>query len=103
MNLWKATDDTTQLRNNSDGVFLYASSILTLGLQWMGLYDTIQEGDGERIMAYWKFLLPVFKKTGRKNYSIEAFHIQLLRTSVREGSSTVGMVTGYQHLRTERM
>jgi len=40
VNLWKATDDdTTQLRNNSDGVFLYASSILTLGLLWMGFYD----------------------------------------------------------------
>ena len=34
--------------------------------------DGIREGDGERVHQCWKYLLPVFKASGRKNYSIEA-------------------------------
>lgn len=62
-----------------DGVYLYACDLLTLGMIWMGFHDAIREGDGERIMVYWKFFLPIFKLLGRKNYSIEAVDIQLLR------------------------
>lgn len=62
-----------------DGVYLYACDLLILGMIWMGFHDAIREGDGERVMLYWKFLLVVFKLTGRKNYSIEAVHIQLMR------------------------
>lgn len=61
---------------SSDGVLVYACDLLTLGLLWMGFHDAIREGDGERVMMYWKFLLIVFKVTGRKNYSIEALNIQ---------------------------
>lgn len=61
----------------SDGVFVYACDILTLGLLWLGFYDSTKEGDGERIMRYWKALLPIFRTSGRKNYSIEAVNIQL--------------------------
>lgn len=63
----------------NDGVYLYACDLLTFGLIWKGFYDAIREGDGERIMVYWKFFLPIFKLLGRKNYSIEAVDIQLLR------------------------
>ena len=61
-----------------DGVYLYASDLLTLGMIWMGFHDAIREGDGDRVMTYWKFFLPIFRLLGRKNYSIEAVDIQLL-------------------------
>jgi L1 cell adhesion molecule like protein len=35
--------------------------------------DDIREGDGERILRCWRYFLLLFKATGRKNYSIEAF------------------------------
>ena len=54
-------------------------SILVLGLFWMGFHDAIREGDGERVMMYWKFLLPIFKTLGRKNYIVECVKLQLQR------------------------
>ena len=64
----------------SDGVFVCACDILTLGLLWLGFHDATQEGDGERVMMYWKALLPIFKTTGWRNYSIEAVNIQVQRS-----------------------
>ena len=43
-----------------DGVFLYACDFLTIGMIWMGFHEAIREGDGERVMVYWKFFLPCF-------------------------------------------
>jgi L1 cell adhesion molecule like protein len=56
-----------------DGVREYACDVLSLGLLYMNYQDAIREGDGERVMLIWKYLLPIFKVTNRKNYSIEAF------------------------------
>ena len=55
VNIWKnsgnrssdnESDETSDASSN--GIFVYASSILTLGLLWMAFYDAIKEGDGER-------------------------------------------------------
>ena len=35
--------------------------------------DAVKEGDGDRIVLYWKLLLPVFKQQGHHNYAKEAF------------------------------
>ena len=34
--------------------------------------DAVNNGDGVRAMCCWKCLLPLFKVSGKKNYSIEA-------------------------------
>ena len=60
-----------------DGVHLYAVELLTLGLLWHGFHDAIKEGDGERIMRYWKFLLILFKSTNHPNYVKEAVNLLL--------------------------
>ena len=39
----------------------------------MEFKDSIREGDGERIIRCWRYLLPLFKVSGGKNYCIEAF------------------------------
>ena len=58
---------------NVDCVVEYASEVVTLGLLLIEFNDAIREGDGTRICRCWKFFLPLFKATNRKNYAIEAF------------------------------
>ena len=47
-----------------DTVYNYATDLLTLSLIWHGYHDAIKEGDGNRILLYWKFLLPIFQQEG---------------------------------------
>ena len=56
----------------ADGVYAYACETLSLGLLYFKYRDAIKEGDGERVMRVWKFLLLLFRTSGRTNYSIEA-------------------------------
>ena len=55
-----------------DGVQFYAVEVLSLSLIWHGFHDAIREGDGERIMRYWKLLLILFKASNKYNYAKEA-------------------------------
>lgn len=50
----------------------YACEVLTLGLFIMDFKDAVREGDGEHMMLLWKFMLLIFKASGRKNYALEA-------------------------------
>ena len=56
-----------------DMVYNYATDLLTLSLIWHGYHDAIKERDGNRILLYWKFLLPIFQQEGRFNYAKEVF------------------------------
>lgn len=38
----------------------------------MDYYDAIKEGDGERVMRLWKYLMLEFRVTGHRNYAKEA-------------------------------
>ena len=48
------------------------------GKQLMGLYlefsDAIREGDGERVLRCWHYLLPIFLGSHRTNYSCEVLN-----------------------------
>ena len=57
---------------HNDQVLNYACEVLSLGLLWLNYLDAVREGDGNRVMAMWKFLLIFFKKTGRRQYAKEA-------------------------------
>lgn len=67
----------TSCNSTKDEVQMYAIELLTLGLLWHGFHDAIREGDGERILRYWRFLLVVFKSTNHRNYAKEAVNLQL--------------------------
>ena len=41
-------------------------------LAW-DLEDAVHEGDGERIVLIWKFLLLLFRQAGKTKYALEAF------------------------------
>ena len=56
----------------TDKKYLYACELITLGLLWYGYRDATREGDGERIVLIWKFLLMIFHACKRINYSKEA-------------------------------
>ena len=38
----------------------YAKQVLSLGCLYLELCDTIWEGDGERVLRSWYYLLPIF-------------------------------------------
>ena len=46
-----------------------------MGLLAWDLEDAIREGDGERIVRLWKFLLLQFKQAGRTKYALEALSL----------------------------
>ena len=56
-----------------DGVYAYGVEMLSLGLFYMLFKDAIKEGNGEEVLRCWKYFVPIFKASGRTNYSIEAF------------------------------
>ena len=77
LNINIPTEDSTGSETNKvkDKMFLYAREVLTLCLLWHGYHDAISEGDGDRVLRYWRFLFLVFKNAGRKNYSLEALNL----------------------------
>ena len=64
--------DGKEAETCDDRVHVYATELLSLGLLWHGFHDSIREGDGERILTYWKILLVVFKSSNNHNYAKEA-------------------------------
>ena len=58
-----------------DAVYSYACETLSLGLLYSEFTDAIKEGDGDRVLRVWKYLLLLFKASQQKNYAIEAFTI----------------------------
>lgn len=58
--------------SREDKVHLYAIQVMTLLLFWHAFDDAIKEGDGDRVLEYWKFLLLIFRVRGHRNYCKEA-------------------------------
>lgn len=58
-----------------DHVQMYSRQLLSLGCFYLEYCDAIQEGDGDRVLRCWRYLLPIFQSSGRKNYSIEALQM----------------------------
>lgn len=61
--------------SSSDKVFLYAKNLLSLGLFYLEYSDAIREADGTRDLRCWRYLMPMFLSSGRKNYAIESFQL----------------------------
>lgn len=58
--------------DEKDKVYSYACEVLSLGLIYMEFCDAVKEGDADRLLLVWKFLLVIFKAAKRKNYANEA-------------------------------
>lgn len=57
---------------STDDLHFYTTELFALLLVWHNYRDSVREGDGNRVMELWKFLLVILKKSRRTNYSIEA-------------------------------
>jgi len=44
-------------------------------MMWLGIHDAIREGDGERIIRHWKFLMVVFRKDHQYDYANEGLKL----------------------------
>lgn len=66
---YNRSDDDIQ--QSSDQVREYAIQLLSLGCFYLEMSDAIREGDGKRILRCWRYLLPIFWNSRRKNYSNE--------------------------------
>ena len=53
----------------------YGKRLLSTGCSYLEFSDAIKEGDGERVLRCWKYLLPLFKSSGRKNYAVEVLNM----------------------------
>ena len=58
-----------------DGVFEYATQMISIGCFYREFSDAIREGDGDRVLRCWKYLLLMFHSSGRTNYSIECLNM----------------------------
>jgi len=67
------TSDDPDPYKTDDSVFLYAVDILSMGFFWYAFRDAVREGDRDRIVLYWKFLLVIFRQEKHYNYSNEGF------------------------------
>ena len=70
---------------SGDGIMDYAIQVLQFCLLHAEFVDAVREGDGDRVIRCWRFLLPLFKSAARVNYSKEAINLltQLLVLSPR--------------------
>lgn len=62
---------------SNDQICKYSKRLLSLGCFYLNFTDAIKEGDGDRVLQCWRYLLPIFKSSGRKNYSIEVLNMLL--------------------------
>lgn len=69
---FKTASPQDSASHDQDGtVYDYAREVMTLGLFFLELKDAVREGDGERDLLLRKYLMLLFKASGRTNYSIE--------------------------------
>ena len=55
-----------------DVVHEHSVQLLSMGMFYLYFRDAIKEGDGERVLRCWWYMLPMFFSAGRKNYAKEA-------------------------------
>ncbi len=60
-----------------DGVHAHACGMLSSGLLLLEFKDAIWEGDGNRIIRCWRYMLLIYKATGCTNYATEALNTLL--------------------------
>ncbi|XP_070548874.1 uncharacterized protein [Ptychodera flava] len=71
------SEATTQspIDQSQDGVFNYACTSLSLGLFARNFQDAVKEGDGDRVIRMYKFLMLHYKSDGRHKYALESLYL----------------------------
>jgi L1 cell adhesion molecule like protein len=61
---------------DEDHVYNYGCVTISLGLLLRNFHDAVHEGDGNRIVRVWKFLLLLFRGYNKTKYAYAALHLQ---------------------------
>ena len=72
---FNSPDNSFDDSSTDDGVLLYAKRLLALGCFYLEYSDGIREGDGDRVLRCWRYMLPMFQSSGRKNYALESLNL----------------------------
>ena len=59
----------------------YTCEVISPGLLYLDYKDAMREGDGERVLCLYKYLMLIWKATGHKNYAIEPFTLLYISTT----------------------
>ena len=70
-------DDQRSTLTTKDMMFDYSTDLLAFCLLWHGFHDATREGDGDRILCYWKFLTVIFQQEGHYNYAKEGITLAI--------------------------
>ncbi len=68
---------TQTTKSGKDHIFNYSVQLLRLGCFYLEFRDAIKEGDGERVLRCWKYMIPIFSASGNTNYACEAVNLVL--------------------------
>ena len=60
---------------SSDCVYEYSVQLLRMCLFYTEFADGIREGDGNRVLRCWKYMMPIFNSSGNTNYACEAANL----------------------------
>ena len=71
----KRKSKSKKVPTSCDHVLEYAKETLTMGLMLLEFKDAVREGDGERVIRCWKFLMLFFRASGHTNYTLEALNL----------------------------
>ena len=52
----------SEVNCSTDGILNYANEVMSLGIFCLNYKNTVREGDGERVLLCWKYLLPIYSK-----------------------------------------
>ncbi len=72
-----ASDPQSSSSRQDDRIYLYAKQALSFGLFYLEFRDAIKEGDGDRVLRCYRYMLPIFQNSGRKNYANETLNFLL--------------------------
>ena len=61
--------------SSGDRVQDYTNYLMSIGCMYMLFRDAIKEGDGSRVLLYYRYLLPLFINAGRRNYANESLNL----------------------------
>ena len=65
----------TVVERSQDDITNYANDVISLGLFYSNYKDAVKEGNGDRVKTCWKYLIPIFKASDKRNYSSEALRM----------------------------
>ena len=61
--------------NTTDKIEEYGKQLLSIGLFYLEFCDAIREGDGNRVLRCWRYLLPIFLGSHQTNYLGEVMNM----------------------------